>query len=162
MGLAKGSRSANKSIHAVAFLSLIFLFTPFLPTSVDEVVEPCIFFKKSNVNKLDDDDDDDVDDDWNAEDEDAVGLQPFATLLKMSSKQSLSVGSSVDISNKSRIVESLTIALFPFVVLSPNSDLEFDDSSFIFCAGISAILSVCAALMSSSKSSCYFSEIDIT
>lgn len=108
VGLASGSRSANKSIHAAVFFSLLFvLIASFLLVSLD-ALELCIFFKKSNVKIFDD-----VDDDCVA----AIGLQAFAALLKMSSKQSVSLGSSVVMSSKLRIVESLTLSFLSIGVL---------------------------------------------
>lgn len=160
VGLANGSRSANKSIHADAFLS-IFIFdllvTPFLLASDDEAdaaVEPWIFFKKSNAERFDDDDDDD--DEVCA---DAIGLQLLAALLKMSNKQSVSVGSFVEMSNRSRIIESLTLVFVSLVALSAVS--AFDcvvSSSFCFAVFSFDESSFCDALTSSSKSSCKWSR----
>lgn len=146
MGLANGSRSANKSIHADVFLSLIFglLITPFLLDSVD-AVELWIFFRKSNVKMFEDDC------------ADEVGLQLFAALLKISSKQSVSLGSFDDISNKSRMVESFTLVLSSLVAFSFVSDFDWDVCSIKFFADLSVEISFSVDLTSSSKSS-YKSE----
>lgn len=149
MGLANGSRSANKSIHADVFLSFIFglLITPFLllllllASDDDEAVEPGTFLRKSNVKIFDDDCV-------------AIGLQPFAALLKMSSKQSVSIGSAVDKSSKSRMVESSTLAFFSLVAFSLASDFDDVDSSVVFFADFSAKFSFSDDFTSSSKSSC--------
>lgn len=81
-----------------------------------------------------------------------VGLQPFAALLKMSNKQSVSLDSSVEISNKSRIIESLTLNLFSLVALSVSSDFvcvaPFSFDELLFSVDFT----------SSSKSSCEKSE----
>lgn len=154
VGLANGSRSANKSIQADVFLSLIFglLFAPFLLLfDSADAVEPCIFFRKSKAKIFDDDDDDDDDC------ADAIGLQPLAALLKMSNKQSVSLGSSFEMSNKSRMVESLTLALLPLVAFSGGSEMGCAVSSFTFFDGFFVEVSFCDAFTSSSKSSykCY-------
>lgn len=146
-GLANGSRSANKSIQADVFLSLIFglLVPPFLVFASDVAVEPCIFFRKSNAKIFDDDC------------ADVTGLQPLAALLKMSNKQSVSLGSSFEMSNKSRIVESLTLALLPLVAFSAGSDTGCVVSSPTFFDGFLVEVSFSDAFTSSSKSSykCY-------
>lgn len=183
VGLENGSRSWNRSIQADVFLSLNFdlLIKPFdLFASDDEddeddddddavdvgthddvvaaaaaaAVDPWIFFRKSNVNRFDDDDD------CAAALFALFGRHPFAALLKMSNKQSVSLGSVVDISSKSRIVESLTIVFGSFGSVSMLGDF--------FCARISALFWLDAfpsvdelfdALMSSWKSSCTHKQL---
>lgn len=148
VGLANGSRSANKSIHADVFLSFVFglLIAPFLLLLVsiaDAVdVEPGNFFRKSNVKIFDEDC------------ADAFGLQLFAALLKMSSKQSVSLGSDVDKSSKSKIVESSTLDFLSLVALSLASLFDDVDTSPVFFADFSAESSFAADFTSSSKSSC--------
>lgn len=145
--MANGSRSANKSIHADVFLSFIFglLIAPFLLLLVsiaDAVdVDPGNFFRKSNVKMFDDDC------------ADAFGLQLFAALLKMSSKQSVSLGSLVDKSSKSKIVESSTLAFLSLVALSLSSFFNGFDVSADFFAAFSAESSLPEDFISSSKSS---------
>lgn len=98
-GLASGSRSANKSIQADVFLSAL-LAAPFLFASENED-GPWIFLKKSKPKMLD-----------CAEE---VGLQLLAALLNTSNKQSVSLGSSADMSSKSVISVSFTEFLLPLV-----------------------------------------------
>lgn len=152
VGLDNGSRSWNRSIQADAFLSLIFdlLIKPFAlfasedddddddddavdvgthddvaATAAAAAVDPWIFFRKSNANRFDDDDDDDCA-------AALFGRYPFAALLKMSNKQSVSLGSVVDISNKSRMVESLTIVFGSFGSVSMLWDFVCARSSSLF------------------------------
>lgn len=73
---------------------------PFLCASDAIAVElGWIFFKKSNVKRFDDDC------------ADAFDLQPFDALLNISSKLSISLGSFVVKSSKSKMVESFTLAI---------------------------------------------------